>query len=348
MDEQPIYPELRITKLLVRDIRGEALSEAEANELRTWIDQSEANRQLYNEFHDANWRDKTFTRLERFDEGAALERIRQSIDERSPGRQAVQRRLWPRLATAAALVLLLTFSYVYRSEIVNQINPVTMQEAVTAQGEREELTLDDGTKVWLAPGSSLSYPDRFRGENRKVNLTGEAFFEVVSDSEHPFIIHSGNITTKVTGTTFNVRAYRDDKELAVTLVSGKVTVASTTSTGNRAVELAPNERAVFDQQQQRLIKEDYPQAADLIARREGHFKYSGAPLSELIADMKRTFNLDIEVSGSVEGCTFYGEKRPQDDVYDFLEHVGIITHKTIQKQGSKIIISGDACRTRVP
>src|SRR5690606_31564425 len=85
-------------------------------------------------------------------------------------------------------------------------------------GEKSRLILADGTVVWLNSESAIEYPAQFTGTERTVRLKGEAFFEVASDSLRPFKVASGNVTTTALGTSFNVKSYQDEDELAVTLI----------------------------------------------------------------------------------------------------------------------------------
>ncbi|HEY6899876.1 MAG TPA: FecR domain-containing protein, partial [Puia sp.] len=91
-------------------------------------------------------------------------------------------------------------------------------------GGKTMLVLADGTKVWLNAGSRLVYPDSFIGKTREVELEGEAFFDVAQRAHQPFFVHTGKITVRVLGTTFDVKAYRDDAQVSATLISGKIQV----------------------------------------------------------------------------------------------------------------------------
>ena len=100
----------------------------------------------------------------------------------------------------------------------------TYQELFTPYGTWSVVNLPDGSKVWLNAGSSLKYPTQFSDKQRVVSMQGEAYFEVESDKEHPFIVKTKQLTVEATGTAFNVNAYAPDHVAAVTLVKGKVAV----------------------------------------------------------------------------------------------------------------------------
>jgi ferric-dicitrate binding protein FerR (iron transport regulator) len=108
--------------------------------------------------------------------------------------------------------------------------------------------LPDGTTVWLNAGSKLFYDDNFRGATREVTLEGEGFFEVVKQPEHPFIVHTSGIDIKVTGTTFNVKSYPEDKTVETTLYHGAVKVFRHEESEKKAIQLKPNEKLILSKQ----------------------------------------------------------------------------------------------------
>lgn len=121
-------------------------------------------------------------------------------------------------------------------------NKVTYNTIATPRGKDFTITLSDGTQVMLNAESSLRYPTTFTGSNRSVELKGEAFFTVAKDCKHPFIVHTTNTTTIVTGTKFNFRAY-DNSAPHVTLIEGSVSVKSNDS--RQELKLKPGEDASF-------------------------------------------------------------------------------------------------------
>jgi len=111
----------------------------------------------------------------------------------------------------------------------------------THYGAVSNLTLADGSKVWLNAGSKLIYPDKFSGSQREVTLEGEGFFEVTRNPQMPFLVHAGKITVRVLGTKFNVKAYTEDADIETTLISGKVQVMLNDDP-EKEILLSPNEK----------------------------------------------------------------------------------------------------------
>lgn len=121
-----------------------------------------------------------------------------------------------------------------------------LPQTVTTRGEQTEVFLQDGTRVMLNDQSTLRYPDEFDGEVREVYLQGDAFFEVVSNPSQPFLLHSSGAMIEVTGTSFNVRAYEEDRNITVTLATGRVSVTTENMDSVSPVLLSPGNQWVYD------------------------------------------------------------------------------------------------------
>jgi transmembrane sensor len=112
----------------------------------------------------------------------------------------------------------------------------------TGSGQRKTVTLSDGTRIWLNNTSKLKYPAKFAGNTREIELDGEAFFKVAHNPKHPFLIHTRTVKVQVLGTSFNVRSYAADQDIAVNVATGKVAVISDVKT----VMLEKNEGIVYN------------------------------------------------------------------------------------------------------
>ena len=113
-------------------------------------------------------------------------------------------------------------------------------------GQHVEIMLADGSKVWLNSGSTLTFPSKFNGKKRMVELDGEGFFEVKSDKEHPFIVSTSKYQVKAVGTSFNIYDYQDSPQFEAALLNGKVEV-TTNAKKSSVVILTPNQRAALCQ-----------------------------------------------------------------------------------------------------
>lgn len=211
-----------------------------------------------------------------------------------------------RVISAAAVLLILTGIYFYRADIAGIFSPVHQSQLLSANGERKQIKLADGTKVWLSPNSKLNYPDKFEGSERHIELIGEAFFEVAHDTRHPFVIKSGNVSTTVLGTSFNVSAYTRQRTINVTLVTGKVAVALNGQNSTRRDTITANQRIIVDKLASSIRKVDYPDAAAFLNKRLGLYEYRGAALQDVIGDLENQYGIKIKVSSQLAESAFYG------------------------------------------
>lgn len=153
------------------------------------------------------------------------------------------------------------------------------------RGQDYHLTLADGTKVWLNAESRLEFPDRFNGNTREVRLQGEAYFEVKKDVKRPFIVHTDYLSTRVLGTSFDVRAY-SRKDASVTLVSGRVQV----KTGDLAQILSPGEQAALTGSQLAVKAVDtYP----ITQWKEGFFYFDNESLFSIMQELARWYGVNV-------------------------------------------------------
>ena len=160
------------------------------------------------------------------------------------------------------------------------------------KGAEYKLTLNDGTIVWLNSESELRYPTSFAGESREVFLKGEGYFSVAHDEQHPFIVVSSDIYTKVYGTEFNVRSYGEG-DVHVTLVQGRVSVKKTED--GSEYTLNPGENARFTESVPEITKVNVNR---YIAWKDGYFYYENESLESIMDDLKRWYGFDVVYVGN--------------------------------------------------
>ncbi|RNL82271.1 FecR family protein [Sinomicrobium pectinilyticum] len=155
-----------------------------------------------------------------------------------------------KIAASVIILLGLGLSIYLKWNTPAKTLPITILEKSTDWGQKLSLTLTDGTEVRLNSGSTIKFPERFTGNTREVELTGEAFFNVARNPKKPFIIKSDEIRTTVLGTSFNINTFPENEEITVTVATGKVKVAS----DSNAVFLGPEEQGVFDKKSNRISR----------------------------------------------------------------------------------------------
>ncbi|MEN8229496.1 MAG: FecR domain-containing protein [Bacteroidota bacterium] len=156
------------------------------------------------------------------------------------------------------------------------------------RGGEYQLTLSDGTNIWLNSESEIKYPVRFSGRERVVYLKGEAFFEVAKNQDVPFIVNTSGIAVNVLGTSFNVRAYLDENQIMTTLVTGKVMIRIPET--QKEFSLIPNEQAVTTSQETIVRNVDVNQ---YIAWKKGRILFEENTVEEIFNDLSRWYNIEV-------------------------------------------------------
>lgn len=168
----------------------------------------------------------------------------------------------------------------------------SLTKKATDRSESKFLLLEDSTRVWLNAASSLEFPDQFDDKKREVFLSGEAYFDVKHTDKIPFIIHTGNVSTTVLGTAFNIKAYPGQENITISVSRGKVKITrpdgwETTLTKGQQVKLKENGREAWEK--------SIP--AGLIAGwQQGNLAYDDETFTDIIADMQRIYNVDIRIN----------------------------------------------------
>lgn len=191
---------------------------------------------------------------------------------------------------------------------VEKSHSVPSYQLSTPRGGTYQITLPDGTKVWLNAGSILRYPSHFDGETRLVELVGEGYFDVseqvssVTGELRPFVVVSRNQKIEVLGTEFNISAYPDDAETKTTLVNGSVRVVSSTGT----TLIHPGEQARIDAGG---LHVDTVETALFTAWKDGKFHFRKTPLEGVLKQVSRWYDVEVTYTGKMPQETFSGKIR---------------------------------------
>jgi len=171
----------------------------------------------------------------------------------------------------------------------------------TPRGGQYQLTLPDGSRVWLNAASSITYPTAFTGDERIVSITGEAYIEVVHNKDQPFRVQAGDQLVEDIGTAFNINAYSDEPVIKTTLVAGKVKVSSGTATR----VLSPGQQVQGKGSMLEMVAGvDVDQ---VLAWKNGAFSFRNADLPTVMRQLARWYDIEVEYTGPVPAGTFDGE-----------------------------------------
>jgi transmembrane sensor len=171
-----------------------------------------------------------------------------------------------------------------------------------------DMTLSDGSRIWLNAGSSITYPVTFVANERNVEISGEVYFEVAHNAAKPFRVRHGAMEVQVLGTHFNVNAYDDEPEVKVTLLEGAVKISNRQSAiGNaESAILKPGEQAALTADS-RLTIHDNANLAQVMAWKNGLFSFSGADLTTVMRQLARWYNIQVKYEGQIPARKFSGE-----------------------------------------
>ncbi len=203
-------------------------------------------------------------------------------------RRIITRRIWGTVASAAAIALICIASWYAYEFLV----PSSMQ-TISTLANRVEVTLPDGSEVMLNHFSSLSYPKRFKGNQRDVALSGEAFFNVTKNPKQPFIVSAEMVKVQVLGTQFNIEAYHNNPEVKTTLIEGSVSVSIDSTT--KQIVLHPNESAIYNKNNKTLeFSLNNFTAAD-IAWQNNAYIFDKQTLNDITRKLSNSFGVNIEI-----------------------------------------------------
>jgi transmembrane sensor len=195
------------------------------------------------------------------------------------------------------------------------------------------LTLSDGTKVYLNSASSLRYPVSFSSKERKVEITGEGYFEIAKDAKRKFIVSAGNTNTEVLGTAFNINAYPDESIAAITLLEGAVKV----SAGNNYFILKPGEQSRINKENVLNLAEDV-NIDEVIAWKNGYFQFKEADLKTIARQISRWYDVDFVFENKkAESEIFRGEFSRTSSLSELLK---VLEYSDVKFtiDGNKVII----------
>jgi len=197
---------------------------------------------------------------------------------------------WRIAAAAAVAAILVIASYFAGYSTHDKISVTAYHTLIVPTGQTVQLTLSDGSEIWLNSRSKLIYPEKFTSKRREIQLEGEGLFKVASNKKKPFVVKTGLVNVVATGTQFNVSAYPNDNWIATTLIEGSVKVQTDANRGG--YELKSGQIATFNIQEQRMsVKNTDPDMQ--ISWIHGEYRFKDMALEDLTKRLERYFNRTI-------------------------------------------------------
>jgi ferric-dicitrate binding protein FerR (iron transport regulator) len=208
---------------------------------------------------------------------------------------------------------------------------ISYNTMTTPRGRQFQLVLPDGTNVWLNAASSITYPTSFSGNERKVSISGEAYFEVAKHATKPFkVTIDNNNTIDVLGTDFNINAYKDDGRIRTTLLEGKIRVGQAILQPGEQAVAAPNVPVSID---------GSVDLAQVIAWKNGIFNFSNASLELVMKQLERWYNIDVRYEGKPPVFKINGKMDRGLSLQEILDWLSKMDLKYSMK-GRTVIVEG--------
>lgn len=222
------------------------------------------------------------------------------------------------------------------TQIANAPQPYNI--LTTPRGGKYQLILADGTKVWLNAGSTIKFPVDFTNNERVVELSGEAYFEVAHDPRRPFKVAGAGQVVQVLGTHFNINAYADEGAVKTTLLEGSVKVygkSRTSASASTEIVIKPNEQAVFKNDQ---LSKTAVEADEFVAWKKGVIFFRDADIHDVMRKISRWYNIEVEYHGQLGNDTYNGEI-PRNAAFTEVLKILKLDDINVKLSGRKLIVS---------
>ncbi|MCE7044555.1 FecR family protein [Dyadobacter sp. CY312] len=273
---------------------------------------------------------------------------------------SVFKSIWIRLSMAASVLIALAFgsTVLWPSSSSRTIKELAITQPFTLpQGNIEvkntsdnpyRVVLEDGSQVTLQPQARLSYPEHFEEKSRIVHLSGEAFFDVTKNPLKPFFVHTGELVTRVLGTSFNVKSYNDAKSIEVSVVTGRVSVyenSKKTQQTRNGIILNPNQKIRFDSEVKMLVPELVEEPVVVHPpEKKALFVFEETPLPKVVSMIQDVYGIEIVLeSAALENCVFTGDIN-ELPLYSQLKLICKSINANYELRGTTLFMSGEGCR----
>jgi transmembrane sensor len=243
------------------------------------------------------------------------------------------------LSYAASVLLICASGWFGYRYLLKENNATAFDVVINPKGKRSKLVLPDGSTVYLAGGSTLKYVKDFNSSKRSVQLNGEAFFDVVHKADKPFIVQTGQISTVVLGTSFNVQAYSADNRVSVTVATGKVGVMADVKRKSHLVEyLLPNEQININTRNSLFAsnKADAAQASQWINNK---LTFYNKTFNDIAKALERQYGVDIDFTDPELGDIRLTAKLNNVSLQQAMDNLTTLSGLAYTKNGNHLFIS---------
>ena len=323
---------------LIATYLSQGLKSEKLSELENWLKASPENQKHFQQMREIWFSTISANEEERYNKEEAysrfLNRTRQIPQEEKTVKKLSLHKFFYGAAAVALLCLISFASYRTGTEQVKKQFAEMVVEAPL--GSKTRLYLPDGTLVWLNAGSKMSYAQDFGINERALNLTGEAYFEVTKNKHIPFKVHTDELDVKVLGTKFNFRNYQDDLEAKVCLLEGKVAL----STQQKETILHPDQQALLDKKTGKLLISN-TKAAYSAEWTTDRLYFDEALLPDIVKELERSYNIKITIAdAALNSVRFYGNfRRREQSIREIMDVLSSTDKMTYTIEGKNIVIT---------
>jgi len=324
----------KIWSHISRRISGEETAE-DANHVDKWIAEKSENKQTYNILNEI-WNFRPSSSRKYHSLFKSIKR-RIAVHENSPIRPFYTTTFFK----AAAIIILILFSnlmvYLIQEKTKSE-QIIAWHEIVVPRGNRMKVVLPDSSIVWINNETKFKYTSNF-SNNRVVELSGEAYFNVHHDSNHPFVVKVGNQQIKVLGTRFSVNAYPEDKLIETSLISGSVEFEPNQAINGKSSFLLKPGYSMFYDKQNNAISQQKIQSSYYEYWENGMYAFKDESLESLSVKIKRIFNVEIVFEDDfLKNKTYTGTININDNIFIFMEAIRRTSVEPIEYKFNKNII----------
>lgn len=280
-------------KLLMDYVRGN-LNQIEREAVELWYEESTDNAALLQQLYDTYTLNRSLDAFSA-DENKAYNRFKYKLKQKETKQKKLDRRRLKRfigrVAVAAVFTLAVVFSSIWSVQYISKLERQIVVS--TNVGERVQVKLPDGTKVWLNACSEIKYGPSLLSSERRVEMIGEVYFEVAKDPNAPFVVDCNSMEVKVLGTKFNVRSNIDEDVITTTLLEGSVKVNSALFKNKDGVKMKPNQQLRFNKKTGLAELSLIDEAINSKSWVDGKFSFTRTSFDEIAQSLERHYNIHI-------------------------------------------------------
>lgn len=322
-------PEFNIHKTIIDVFAGNA-SEEQKKFVQTWINESGENEKLYNDLKNIWEYTGTENMQESYEVEAAIHRFRERIQEEKSGGFRSFQKLYKYAAVFFVLIAIPAIIWLVGKQQENENR--TFTTVFSAYGDKTEVMLPDSSLVWLNSGSQLTFSNNFESDTRNVFLAGEAFFNVRKDPGKPFVVKAQGVDIEVLGTEFNLKAYPDEADVAVTLVEGSVQVSHL----NQEKMIKPGQKLLLNKETDDINIFNPEDLAPDVEWIKGRLVFHNQSLADLELTLERWFDVEIEFKDEMVKTRRFSGTLERESILEVISYFGVSQYVDYTIQGNVI------------